>query len=214
MPSYSTMPIPELLDATNTLYVNARDDAETVDGLADYGYTGPDDYDAGLALRQAVIDTAKEAGAEDLDKREATREVQKATATLYARATRHRDAARRAHPDGTEGYGALSLGGRTPRDRQKLTERARDFYATLDARPELHEPIRGLGADGVTAALALVKAVEDGSRDQARETSEARSASRDAQDAVDALRAHATEMGHAAEDAFADRPDLLEKLGL
>lgn len=214
MAQFSRLSIPDLLRDTLPLYTNARDDAEIAAGLADpYDYTA-DDFAAGLALRQAVIDGAEGADAETVDSREATADAQKAAQALRDQYAKHRDAARRYHERGSEGYSALRLAGRAPGDRAGLIDAARRFYNTVAARPDLAEPVRGLTPAVVAAAQALVAAADDTSSEQDDEAGEARTAARTYQAAVEALRTHAAELAAVAEEAFEDRPDLLRKLGL
>ena len=214
MPQFESMPVDRLLRATHTLYTNARDDAEIAADLVEFGYTNPDDYDAGLALRTAVTDGLSAQSKEAADETLATRAAQRATAQLRARYVRHRSAARRAHRSGTEGYTALHLAGPTPDARDAILSDARHFYDTLTAHPHFHDRIRGLDAAAITDAQALIAALDTATAAQAKESGEAQRATVTLNDALDALRAHSSELAYAAQDALADKPQLREKLGL
>jgi len=214
MPQFASMPVDRLLRATHTLYTNARDDAEIAADLVEFGYTGPDDYDEGLALRSAVTDGLATQSKEAADETLANRAAQSATAQLRARFVRHRSAARRVHRTGTEGYTALRLAGPTPDARDLVLGSARHFYDTLAAHPDFYDRIRGLDAAGVTDAQALIADVDTTTAAQAKEKGEAERATFTLNEAIDALRAHSSELAYAAEDALADKPQLREKLGL
>ncbi|WP_412061756.1 hypothetical protein [Rubrivirga sp. IMCC45206] len=214
MSQYARLPIPELLRDSLTLYTNAGADPEIAEALADPYQYGPEDYAAGLALRQAVIDASGKKGAEAADSRKATGQAQDAAATLRKRFGRHRDRLRTVHKSGSDGYSALKLSGRVPGDREQMVEAARHLYATLEGRPELAEKVRGLTPAVVAESQALVLASQGAATTQDREQGEAKTASNTYKDAVADLRDHAGEMAGVAEDALSDRPDLLAKLGL
>ena len=63
-------------------------------------------------------------------------------------------------------------------------------------------------------AQALIADVDTTTAAQAKEKGEAERATFTLNEAIDALRAHSSELAYAAEDALADKPQLREKLGL
>ena len=72
------MSVPDLIEAATTLYTNARDNAEIVAALTEFGYErepGPEDdagdYDDGLALVADVTRERSEFAAEEADEDEA-----------------------------------------------------------------------------------------------------------------------------------------------
>ena len=50
MANWSRMSYSRLVSAAHTLYTNARANPDIVAEMTEFGYTAPDDYDAGLAL--------------------------------------------------------------------------------------------------------------------------------------------------------------------
>ena len=214
MPAFSTISRPDLAFAARTLYLNARDDAEIAADLTAWGYTAPDDYDAGLALVAAFETATATQAAEYADQYAATDAAQTAAAEAHVRYSRHRQAARIAHRPGTDGHAALRLAGTLPSARADRLDHARIFYQTLEARADLLDPIRGIDRTGVTDALALVTAAQTADVTQAAETGEAQRATVSATTAEADLRAHAAELAAVAKLALADKPQLREKLGL
>ena len=214
MPAFSNIPRADLALAARTLYLNARDDAEISADLTPFGYTAPDDYDAGIALVTAFEAATAAQSAEYADQYAATDHARQTSAAVEARYSRHRQAARLAHRSGTDGYAALHLAGSLPDARADLLDHARIFYQTLEARADLLDPIRGIDRTGVTDALALVTAALAAAAAQTAETGEAQRATVTANTAETDLRAHAAELAAVARLALADKPQLREKLGL
>ncbi|WP_412062569.1 hypothetical protein [Rubrivirga sp. IMCC45206] len=214
MSNYRRLPIPDLVKESLTLYTNAADDPEIAALLADpYGYA-PEDFAAGLALRQAVVDGSEETGAETADSRLATGQVKRATRALRAQFVEHREAARDRYRRDSETWSALRLSGDTPDSRAAIIEAARRFYGTAEERPDLVAEIRGLTPAIVAESQALIQAAETRDSAQDDEAGEARTASESYKAAVDALREHAAELANTAERALKGRPGLLRKLGL
>jgi len=213
MSAYHRLSIPDLLKESLTLYTNASD-PEIAALLADpYGYAEAD-VTAGLALRTAVTEASETTGAEGADGVLATAEVKRAQKALRDTLVEHRDAARKVHRRGSEGYSALRLSGDTPETRAGLIEAARRFYGTAAGRPDLVAKVRGLTPAVIAEAQARLEAVETADTTQDDEKGEARGASTGYQQAVAALREHAAELADTAERALKGRPDLLRKLGL
>ncbi len=221
MANWSKMSVPELIEAATTLYTNARDNAEIVDALTEFGYErdpGPEDdagdYDDGLALVADVTRERSEFAAEEADEDEANAALAAAVGQLYGRLVQDRKRARRAFPRGTDGYAALRLAGTLTRVHADLAAAADDFYGTIAGRPDLVGPIRGLSPERAAEGTALVTAYRTAATDQARESGEVDVAARELREAVAALRAHASQLAADAEDALADHPQLREVLGL
>ena len=178
MSAYRRLSIPDLLNESLTLYTNVSD-PEIAARLADpYGYAETDVAD-GLALRAAAARAAEATGAEAADGQLATARVNRAQKALRTTLVDHRDAARKVHRRGTEGYGALQLSGDVPLDRAGLIETARRFYGTAAARPDLVAAVRGLTPAVVADAQAQIQTVETADATQDDEKGEARRASTD-----------------------------------
>ena len=214
MANWSRMSYARLVSAAHTLYTNARANPDIVAEMTEFGYTAPDDYDAGIALVTAFEAATAAQSAEYADQYAATDHARQTSAAVEARYSRHRQAARLAHRSGTDGYAALHLAGPLPDARADLLDHARIFYQTLDARADLLDPIRGIDRTGVTDALALVTAALAAAAAQTAETGEAQRATVPANTAETDLRAHAAELAAVARLALADKPQLREKLGL
>ena len=213
MPAFSRLSVDELVSATNTLYVNARDTPEIAEALARYKIT-PEMLDHGVALRQALVDAARARSAEEADAARATAVVQDLAAEVRDGLTVDRDLARLDHPRGSDGYRALKLAGSPPADRDAMLGLARRFYGTAQDRPDLAAPVPSLSPESITAALALVADAETADAAQDKEEGEAQRATSVRDAAADALRAHASRTAAVADRALADRPQLRELLGL
>ena len=146
MANWSRMSYARLVSAAHTLYTNARANPDIVAEMTEFGYTAPDDYDAGLALLADAHAATGTLAAEHADALAATAASDRATDHLQARFIADRRRARRAHPSGTDGYSALHLAGDAPRAEADLIQAAATFYNTLTSRPDLAAPI-------LTAAL-------------------------------------------------------------
>ena len=213
MTSFGNHSIPDLLAAAETLYAGARDDAEITAALTDYGYTTEDhtaDLDAVAELRRLIGVQA----AEYRDQYEATAIAAARAAAVRSLFVAHRRRTRRAHPRGTDGYAALRLGETIPSARPDLLAAADRFWRTLAERPDLVEDARRLTPEIVGTAQTKLAAAQAALVDQARESGEAQDASEAVEHAVEALRDDASELAEDAREALADRPQLLEKLGL
>ena len=211
--SFTKATLPDFLVAAETLYTGARDEPEIAALLGGYGYTAEDhpaDLEALAELRHLIGVQA----AEYRDQYGATRAAVARVAAVRALYVAHRRRTRRAHPSGTDGYAALRLGEPIPGARADLLAAADRFWRTLYERPDLTTAARRLDADAVTAARAAVGTANEALVAQARETGEAQDASEAVQAAADALRDDAAELAEDAREALADRPQLLEVLGL
>lgn len=213
VPDWSRSPIPTLITDARRLYINARDNAEISALLTTYKVTAAT-LDEGLALLQAVVDASSAYGAETVDASQATGAVQAATDEVADAYTEDREMARIPYPRGSDEYEALRLAGSPPRARAEILGDARDFYNTLQARPDLIDPIPGLTPETVTARLAAVLATDTDDTTQTAEEGEAQVASDARKAAVTALRRHASQTARIARRALADRPQLREILGL
>ena len=215
MPAFSSLPIPDLLRAATDLYTNARDDAEAFAVLsADPWAFTAEDFDAGLSLVKAVRDFQKAEVKEELESQEATDAYDAAVDAVRKVYLRHRGAVRRRHGRGTPVYSALGLAGDAPDDREGLLSDAADFYAGLADRPDVVAETRGLTEAGVAEAEALMAEAIDKGADQTRESGDVDRVSAQRQDAVVALRRHASLTAADAKAALADHPQLQERLGL
>ena len=214
MANWSRMSYARLVSAAHTLYTNARANPDIVAEMTEFGYTAPDDYDAGLALLADAHAATGTLAAEQADALAATAASDRATDRLQARFIADRRRARRAHPSGTDGYSSLHLAGDAPRAEADLIQAAATFYNTLTSRPDLAAPIRRMPPERIAESLALVAAARDADAAQAREDGEAQRASQLRKQAISALRAHAAEMAASAEEALEDHPQLRETLGL
>ena len=213
MPNWSRSPIPTLLRDARRLYTNIKGDAEIAAQMALYKY--PESrIDEGLTLVADVEEDSQTYGAEKADATQATGQVQAATTDVETAYTGDREMARTAYARGSDGYQALGLRGDAPDARAAIFAAAKDFYGTLQARPDLIEPIPGLTPDAVTERLAAVTAAETADVAQAAEGGEAEVASDERKEAVAALREHASKTARVAKGALKDRPQLREKLGL
>jgi hypothetical protein len=211
---YASLSLADLIARATTLYTNARDNAEIADALADpYGY-GPDDYAEGLARVEAAstLDAAQDR--EYREKTQATAEAQAATSALEGLYVAHRRLARTKIRRDDPAYAALGLRGKLPDGRADLIKHADDFYRTLDDDPTPVAEVRGMNAAALERGRTLVQAARDAMTAQAKETGEAERATATRDDAVEALRAHAAELAEVAKIALADRPQLLEVLGI
>ena len=204
----------DLLKDARTLYSGPLEDTEIADALALYDYTAPDDFDAGLALVESFQNRLGDQSAEYADKLAASKAARNAAADVQSLYSAHRRVARRRHPRGTDGYAALNLSGPIPDARAELLKDAGTFYDTLAQRPDLTEGVRGLGPTQVTAGQDAVTAARDATDALARETGEAVHASDLLTQTETQLRTDAGELAEVARIALADRPQLLEKLGL
>ena len=211
--SFSTAPIAKLLADAEILYTGARDDAEVTAALTPYGYT-PEDHTADLAAVAELRRLIGVQAAEYRDQYAATAHSAATAAAVRTRYVAHRRRTRRTHPRGTDGYAALRLGEPIPSARPDLLAAADRFWRTLAERPDLTQDARHLTPEIVAEAQAVLATAQTALTAQARETGEAQDASEAVEAAVDALRDDAAELAEDAREALADRPQLLEALGL
>jgi len=215
MASFLDLSIPDLFRDARDLYTNARDDAEVFAILSaePWSFTAAD-FDAGLALVDAVTEALKTEAREGREARQATTDYAGAVAaveTMYnAHRERLRDRFRRRDPE----YGALGLAGETPDDREDLLKEAADFYARLAGEADLVAATRGLSAALITEAEALIEEARTAGSAQTKEGGDAQTARTAQQAAVGALRQHAGLTAKDAAAALADYPQLRERLGL
>lgn len=211
---YASLPLPELVRQATTLYTNARDNAEVAALLADPYEYGADDYAHGLALVEEVQHLNAEQQREYGEQYTATATADTLLEDLEALYVAHRRLARTRHRRGTPAYAALGLAGGVADSRAGLLAETDAFYRMLGENATLTEGIRGLGASAVARGRALVEDARTAVNAQAREVGEAQRATRLRDDAVHRLRTHAAELAEVARIALADRPQLIEVLGL
>ena len=72
MANWSRMSYARLVSAAHTLYTNARANPDIVAEMTEFGYTAPDDYDAGIALVTAFEAATAAQSAEYADQYAAT----------------------------------------------------------------------------------------------------------------------------------------------
>lgn len=211
---YASQTLAELIASATTLYTNARDNAEIAAALADpYGY-GPDDFAEGLAKVEAASTLDADQDREYREKTQATAAAQAATSDLRGLYVAHRRLARTKIRRDDPAYNALGLRGKMPPARDAFVKQADDFYRALEADPAPVAGVRGMNAAALARGRALVQAARDATTAQAKETGEAERATATRDDAVEALRAHASELAEVARIALAGRPQLLEILGI
>lgn len=213
MPNWFRSSVPTLLQDARRLYTNAQADAQIADRLALYKVPAAT-LDEGIGLIAAVEGATQDVGGEEADRSQATGRVRGAVDEVEDALVGDRDMARTAYGRDSDEYGALGLRGRLPDARAALLDAARTFYGTLQARPDLVSPIPGLTDAVVAERLAAVEAAATADTEQAAEGGEVQVASGDRKEAVAALREHASKTAAIARRALADRPQLLETLGL
>ena len=213
MPSFSRLPIPELLTAATRLYTGLQDNAEIASDLAAFGYDKGDATD-GLALVAEIRAAMKTQSAEEIQKIAASKASAEATAAARAAFVVHRKRARRAHPAGSAGYSALDLNGTVSDGEVPMLAEARRFYEALDSAPDLAGDIRNLPPKAIAEALGLVAGAETAEDMQTKETGESERATALTAPLVIRLRAQAARLAEDAKDALAGKPQLREVLGL
>ena len=215
MASFHRLPIPDLLRDARDLYTNARDDDEIFALLSaePWGFTEAD-FDAGLALVQAVTTALGTEAREELEARQATTAYDAAADAVRAAYNLHRDLLRSRYDRDAPEYSGLGLAGETPGDREDLLKDAADFYGTLSSQTDIVAAVRGLSAETVAEAQGLVEAARDDGSAQTKEAGDAERARATQQAAVRALREHAALTAKDAAAALKDHPQLRERLGL
>ena len=215
MPSFLNLPIPDLLRGARDLYTNARDDAEVFALLSakPWSFTAAD-FDAGLALIAAAAAALQTEARETRESEEATTEYDAAVDAVRSVYGAHRDRLRDRFSRRDPEYDSLGLSGEAPADREALLKEAADFYARIATETDLLEATRGISAELVTEAEALIEAARTEGSEQTKESGDAEVARRAQQAAVRMLRKHAALTGKDAAAALADHPQLRERLGL
>jgi len=215
MPSFSNAPIPDLLRDARDLYTNARDDAEVFAILSaePYLFTTAD-FDAGLALVQAVTDAQSTEARESLESQQATQAYGAAVQAVERAYAGHRAQGRKVFPRGTPEYGALGLGGDAPDDREDLLRDAGRFYDALAASPDVVAAVRGYSDAVVADAQALVRVATQAGTAQTKEQGDLDRVGVARKDAIRTLRKHAALTASDCAHALADHPQLRERLGL
>lgn len=215
MASFHNLAVPDLLRAARDLYTNARDDAETFAVLSaePWEFTAAD-FDAGLALVDAVTRTTSMSAVEDLEAQAATHAYDDAVAAVEKTYARHRIQGRKRYRRGTPEYSALHLGGEAPDDREDLLRDAGTFYDALANSPEAVATVRAYSDAVIADAQALIAAAIKAGSAQTKEGGEAEIADAERTAAIAALREHGALTASECADALADHPQHREKLGL
>lgn len=212
---FATMPLDELPSRAHTLYVGCRD-VPAINAILtsdDYDYENPD-FEAGLALVEAVEKKIGEQVREYGEQYLATEAATLRLAELETTLVRHRELCRAKHKRGTAGYRALGLDTPVPDDDEALFATADAFYRSIENDPSLAEGVRGLKPAAIARGRAAVTAARDAMDAQTKETGEAQLATRRRDDEVVKLRAHAAELAKVCKVALADEPQLREQAGL
>ena len=209
---FARLSLPELVQASRTMFQNAAANPEIATRMAAFGYAAAD-LTAALDLVEDVEDLDAAQQEEYADQFEATAAARAAVAALEAKWTRHRKLARAAHARGSADYRALGLQGSTPKAAAALVHRAEQFYRVLEKEPARLAGTRIAPAE-VAAGRALAETAHDTLAAQEKETGEAQLATRVRDDQVAVLRATAHEFAEVAKVALEDEPQLREQLGL
>ena len=189
MADFNTLPAPDLLQRSTTLFTGIRDTPE---------------------IAEALLPFQAEAG----ERTAATAAATTALTRLEALFARHRKLARAHHDRGSDGYRALGLAGRLPDGDAEFVATTDAFYRAADASPALYDGIRGFGKAAIVEGLARVDAARTAEAEQARESGEAQRATSLRQDAEARLRALADEVADVTEVALGDAPQFREVVGL
>ena len=166
-------------------------------------------YDRASAL---MADQIKEYG----DQYQATAALDAAWTEADAQYGKTVKLARVAFRDDVQAQGALMLAGIRPQSLGGWLEQVEVFYRNLLSTPRFWEAIArfGLTREKLMAGQALVQAVADRKTAQRKETSEAQEATEQRDAAMKALDRWAQDFRAVAKVALADRPQLLEGLGI
>lgn len=212
---FQLYPVSTLLADATRLYTNVQQSDEAKARLADaYEYEDAD-YAQGLTLIEAVRTAEAERDREQGEERVAKETQDTLFARLRGRYTAHRTGARKKHRRGTPTFATLGLAGEVPDAQSAFLDAAGSFYRRIAADPTLVADVRGLRKpETIQAMQDLVQQADAARVAQDKEEAEAARATTQRDAAAAALIAHAVELGTAAQDALADRPDLLASTGL
>jgi hypothetical protein len=205
----------DFLQETRILIGNSQNLPEVSAALAEFGYDGTRWSEGNALLRRAedlVVAQRKEYG----DQYEATEAVQAAWTTADGAYSKTLKIARLAFADDVQATTALKLSGPRKASLAGWLDQAQVFYGNLVAQPRLVAALAkyGYSAAKVTAEKALVETVHARVQAQAKETGEAQQATADRDAAVTNLDAWAAELRAVVKVALADRPQVLEMVGI
>lgn len=215
MPVYSRKSETERLAQAELALNNAKNDADMLAALTPFGYDTAK-LDAGLALhaaaRQAVLDQDRERG-EQFAATDALDTLRDATYDTYMQ---HVKLARVALADDRGAQADLGLLGPRERDLEGWIEQARNFYASIAAKPALLATLQTVGLTDVAlnAASGEVEGVEAARRTAREEREEAQSATFAKDQAVRALDVYMGAFLKVGRVVFEDQPQRLERLGI
>ena len=193
---------------------NGRDVPEAQAILASLGYDTKK-LDAGLALLDAAVKEADEQVVEYEEQYAATATLAQTLRAFKAVYIPHLELARLKFKGDARGR-VLGLTGERRRDAPGVLAQGRQFYTGLQGDAALGAAMAewNAGPGVVAAALAAITRVETAAVDQAREAGEAEVATAERDAAVKQLTDFLAVYEELARIVLADRPQLMETLGL
>ncbi len=194
--------------------VNGRDVPEAQAVLAPLGYD-PKRLNAGLALLDAAVKEADEQVVEYEEQYAATATLAQTLRAFKAVYIPHLEMARLKFKNDVHAK-RLGLTGLRRKDMPGVLAQGRQFYAGLRDDADLGAAMAEwtVGPGVVAAALAAIERVESAAVDQAREAGEAEVATAERDTAVKALTDFLAVYEELSRIVLADRPQLMETLGL
>lgn len=204
----------KMLQNYGAMFENLTKDLDLKTELAEYGYD-----DAKISEGKALYDKARQTF--DVNTKEtreesvaslAFQEIYQKTLENYAT---DRKKARIIYEDNEEASLSLSLKGRTSRIIAKAIEEMRAFYQALDTSESLLTPLAQLKitSERVKFQLKNIEETDKKYADYLKEKGESQQATRDKNNAFEALDKWVAKFFKIAQIALEDRPQLLESLG-
>jgi hypothetical protein len=213
MPYYKT--IDEFLTEAQVAIANAQANAEIQEPLAAFGYT-PEVIQQGAALYDRAQATVQQQKAEYGDQIGATAALAEAWKTTKATYIPHAQVARVALKNNPGAIAQLALNGRRKQSFSGWLEQANVFYDNALGNPDTIAALAkfGITTEKLQAGKAQVKELEALNAAQEKEKGEAQQATQTRDEALDALDDWLEDFLAIAEVALADKPQLLEALGV
>ena len=204
----------KMLQNYGVMFENLGKDLDLKTELAEYGYDEVK-IKEGKKLYDKARNTFDFNKNETREETTASRNFQEKYQNFQKIHTTHRKKAKIVLEDKTEASLQLKLKDTPARAIAKFLEETRAFYQLLDTTEKLLTPLKQLKIteQEIKKQLQLLTEVEQAYTDYQKEKGESQQATKDKNDAFDALDKWVTRFFKVAKIALEDRPQLLESLG-
>lgn len=204
----------QMLQNYGAMFENLAKEMELKTELAEYGYD-----EAKISEGKALYDKARQTFdanvKETREETTASLNFQKKYQNFHKNYTTHRKKARIVFEDNAEAFAQLNLKNTPARAIAKFLEETRAFYQLLDTSETLRNQLKQLKIteQDIKNQLQLLGEVEKSYADYQKEKGESQQATKDKDNAFDALDKWVSRFHKIAKIALEDKPQLLESVG-